>query len=291
MFVQTNTVSSLFQYVQKKLECDFTQSEIRVIFKSFVCKRLNWTDTDFILKKDYRLSESDLLFVRALTNRVIQGEPYQYVVGETEFFGNSFICTPDALIPRPETEELVSLIVDSFPENQELNIVDLCTGSGCIGISLAKYFSRAKVTLTDVSEEALNLANQNAKRNEVDVKFLSHNLLNDNCFNSFVSNSYDLWISNPPYISRDEILEIDHNVLSHEPHIALFVEHENTLLFYERIAEKARIFLRSGGFLFFEINPKYSFELKEKMKSLGFVNIELMKDLQGKYRMLKAQNA
>jgi release factor glutamine methyltransferase len=291
MFVQTNTVSSLYRYVKKKLESSFSESEIRKVYKIFLSKRLGWTDSDFILNKDYRLSESDLLYVRSLTNRVVQGEPYQYVVGETEFFGHQFICSPDALIPRPETEELVSLVVDTFPKNQDLRIVDLCTGSGCIGISLAKFFSNSKVTLTDVSKNALTLAKQNAQKNEVEVEFICHDLLLENSFDSFASKTYDVWISNPPYISRAEIMEIGDNVLKHEPHLALFVEHENPLVFYDKIAENALKYLRSGGYLFFEINPNYAAQLVENMNELGFVNIELMKDLQGRNRMLKAQNA
>jgi release factor glutamine methyltransferase len=222
---------------------------------------------------------------------VLDGEPYQYVVEETEFFGYQFKCTPDALIPRPETEELVSWVVDLFPQNQDLKIVDLCTGSGCIGISLAKHFSRSKVLVTDVSKKALNLAKENAKKNNVDLEFICHDLLIDSSFDYFAHDSFDVWISNPPYIPRFEIQEIGTNVLNYEPHLALFVEHENPLLFYELIAKNARKFLCSGGYLFFEINPNYSSDLKEKMTKFGFVNIELMKDLQGKYRMLKAQNA
>lgn len=290
MFVQSNTVKAIADYIKQKLSPVFSDSEIRKISKIIICKHLNWSDTDFLLGQNQRLSESDLLKIRALTTRVLDGEPYQYVVGETEFFGLNFKCNSGALIPRPETEELVNDILISFSSQNNLKILDLCTGSGCIGISLAKNFPRAEVILMDVSSESLELAHVNSALNQVELQILKEDVLKDSAFDTFQKSSFHCWVSNPPYIPRKDFTSILPNVLNFEPHLALFVEDEDPLLFYKVISAKARQYLTNQGWLFFEINPDFADDLFILMEGLGFVNITLMKDLQGKYRMLKGQN-
>lgn len=291
MFVQSNTVRAAQNYVKTKLDKSFSESEIRKIFKLTICKRLGWSDTEFILNQESRLSESDLLFVRSIVNRIIDGEPFQYILGETEFFGHTFFCTTAVLIPRPETEELVEEILKSIDHSASLNIADLCTGSGCIGISLAKSLPQASILLTDVLPEALEIARKSADLNQVHVEFLIQDILKEGSFEEFQQNSFDVFVSNPPYIPINDKAQMKAHVLEHEPHLALFVENENPLIFYQRIAENARQKLKPNGWLFFEINPDYSKEILKLITDLGFVNIELMKDLQGRYRMLKAQNS
>jgi release factor glutamine methyltransferase len=291
MFVQSNTIRATQNYVKKKLDASFSESEIRKIFKLIICKRLEWTDTDFILNQESRLSESDLLFVRSVINRILNGEPFQYILGETEFFGLTFFCSPAVLIPRPETEELVQEMLNTIEHTANLKIADLCTGSGCIGISLAKSLPHASLLLSDVSQEALEVARKSADINQVKVEFITHDILKESSFDSFQKHSYDVFVSNPPYIPLVDKAQIKIHVLEHEPHLALFVENENPLIFYQLIAENAREKLNPNGWLFFEINPDYSNELVNLLTGLGFVNIELMKDLQGRYRMLKAQNS
>lgn len=291
MFVQSNTIRATQNYVKKKLEASFSESEIRKIFKLIICKRLGWSDTEFILSQESRLSESDLLFVRSVINRMLNGEPFQYILGETEFFGLTFFCSPAVLIPRPETEELVQEILNTIDHKANLKIADLCTGSGCIGISLAKSLPQASLLLSDVSQEALELARKSADLNQVKVEFITHDILKVSSFDSFQKHSYDVFVSNPPYIPLVDKAQMKIHVLEHEPHLALFVENENPLIFYQLIAENARQKLKPFGWLFFEINPDYSNELVNLLTGLGFVNIELMKDLQGRYRMLKAQNS
>ena len=291
MFVQSNTIRATQSYVKTKLGESFSETEIRKIFKVIICNRLGWSDTDFILNQESRLSESDLLFVRSVINRILKGEPFQYILGETDFFGLTFFCSPSVLIPRPETEELVQLILNSVDNSTSLKIADLCTGSGCIGVSLASHLPQASILLTDVSKEALELARKSARRNHVNVEFLNHNILKDDSFIDFQSNSFDVFVSNPPYIPLVDKAQMKMHVLEYEPHLALFVENDNALIFYQFIAENARKKLKTNGFLFFEINPDYSNELLTLLDDLGFVNIELMKDLQGRYRMVKAQNS
>jgi len=291
MFVQSNTVRAAQNYVKKKLDASFSESEIRKIFKLIICKRLGWSDTEFILSQESRLSESDLLFVRSVINRMLNGEPFQYILGETEFFGLTFFCSPAVLIPRPETEELVQEILNTIDHTANLKIADLCTGSGCIGITLAKSLPQASLLLSDVSQEALKLARKSADINQVKVEFITHDILKESSFDSFQKNSYDVFVSNPPYIPLVDKAQMKIHVLEHEPHLALFVENENPLIFYQLIAENAREKLNPNGWLFFEINPDYSKEILNLLTVLGFVNIELMKDLQGRYRMLKAQNS
>jgi release factor glutamine methyltransferase len=291
MFVQSNTVRAAQSYVKTKLDESFSESEIRKIFKLTICKRLGWSDTEFILNQESRLSESDLLFIRSTINRILDGEPFQYILGETDFFGLTFFCSPAVLIPRPETEELVQEILNSIDHSTSLNIADLCTGSGCIGISLAKNLPQGSILLSDVSKEALELARKSADLNQVNVEFQIQDILKEGSFEEFQQNSFDVFVSNPPYIPLKDKAHMKAHVLEHEPHLALFVENENPLIFYQRIAENARQKLNPNGWLFFEINPDYSKEISNLLTDLGFVNIELMKDLQGRYRMLKAQNS
>ena len=290
MFVQQNTIQALFNYVKVKLTGVFSESEIRSSFKILICKRLNWTDSDYMLNQEFRLSESDLLFVRNCINRLLKNEPFQYIVGETEFFGLKIICDPIALIPRPETEELVAEILKTFQHKESLVMADLCTGTGCIGIALAKKFNSSQVVLTDVSAGALELAKSNALLNNVTVDFIEHDVLASSAFVNWKSDSFDVWVSNPPYIPHCDKTQMDETVLRHEPHLALFVEDSNPLIFYQSILKKAKVFLKKNGWLFFEIHPDFSADLVSLFQEHGFVNIELMKDLQGRTRMLKGQN-
>jgi release factor glutamine methyltransferase len=290
MFVQQNTIQALFNYVKVKLTGVFSESEIRSSFKILICKRFDWSDTDYMLNQEFRLSESDLLFIRNCTNRLLKNEPFQYIVGETEFFGLKISCDPVALIPRPETEEMVAEILNTFKHKESLAIADLCTGTGCIGIALAKNFNSSEVVLTDISAGALELAKSNAQLNNATVNLIEHDVLAASAFVNWKSESFDIWVSNPPYIPLSDKNQMDETVLSHEPHLALFVEDSNPLIFYQVILKEAKVFLKKNGWLFFEIHPDFSTDLVSLFQEYGFVNIELMKDLQGRTRMLKGQN-
>ncbi len=291
MFVKHNTIHALFLYVKAKLEGGFSEFEIRNIYKSLICKRLNWSDSDYLLNQEHRLSESDLLYVRNGINRLLNHEPFQYILGETEFFGLRFLCRPSALIPRPETEELVADIIKTIHTVETPRIADLCTGSGCIGVSLAKKIKGSQIILTDISQEALDLAQENAELNQVNVQFRNGDVLEASSFDDWERKSFDCWVSNPPYIPFSQQNQMSENVLDYEPHLALFVEDKTPLIFYQSIIHLATVYLKKNGWLFFEIHPEFSAELVSEMQAFGFVNIELMKDLQGRMRMLKGQNA
>lgn len=289
MFVQTNSVSSIKNYFKSKLKDKFSENEIKLIVKESVILRLNITSTDFLLSDDQLLSESDLLYFRGIVKRLLNDEPFQYILGKTEFFGLELKIDSRALIPRPETEELVEWITQGFSQLSELNIIDLCTGSGCIGLALKSYFHNAHLLLTDLSEPALELAIENAfiLRMGVETKLFDATLSSN--YSLLKPLSFDICVSNPPYVPFSDHLKMEKNVLDFEPHMALFVENEDPLLFYRSISENALIILKPKGYVFFEIHEDLSNETVQLLKEIGFVNIELRKDLQGKDRMLKAQ--
>ncbi len=216
-------------------------------------------------------------------------EPIQYIIGETEFYGLPFDVTPATLIPRPETEELVEWILKDAGLTS-LSILDVGTGSGCIPITLAKQLPQAQVTSIDVSTEALAVATRNAERNSVNVQFIPQSVLETEAFETcFADQFFDVIVSNPPYVRHLEKEEIQPNVLEHEPHLALFVEDDDALLFYRHIGQFALHHLKKGGKLYFEINQYLGNETIALVESLGFQNIVLRKDLFGNDRMLRCE--
>jgi release factor glutamine methyltransferase len=238
------------------------------------------------MNTDFRLSESDLLFIRSYVKRLQENEPFQYILGETEFYGLTIKCDSRALIPRPETEELVDWISENSPVQ---TIVDICSGSGCIALGLKSYFKNAKVLGVDISQQANNLAQENAELNNLEVVFYTEDVFNsDSDFWSSLSN-VDLIVSNPPYIPENEQINMEKNVLDFEPHLALFVADDSPIIFYQRIADLAIQKLKNGGFLYFELHHLFSQQVELYLRKVGFKNIELKNDLQGKIRMLKAQ--
>ena len=243
-----------------------------------------------------------------MAHRIADGEPVQYVLGEADFCGLTFHVAPGVLIPRPETEELVEWVADthSLPKeehglsseergllNEEhtlpngLRLLDIGTGSGCIAISLAKKLPAAEVEAWDVSDDALRIAGENAVDNGVEVKLKKVDVLTFDVA-ADMRQSFDVIVSNPPYICRKEAASMLPNVLSHEPHLALFVPDDDPLLFYRRIAQLALQMLRPQGQLFFEINRLYGQPAIDMLRSLGYSDIQLRKDQFGNDRMIHA---
>lgn len=288
MFVKDNSIESAKGYFQEQLTSLFSETEIKSMWKQLICKRFDWSKTDFLLVKDFKLSESDLLYVRSFVKRLQSNEPFQYILGETSFYNLTIQCDKRALIPRPETEELVSWIAET---NSPAKILDICSGSGCIALALKSVFKNSLVFGLDISNDANELAKSNALKNKLDVTFELADALNSSHFFWNSVSEIDVIVSNPPYIAHYEKAEMSQNVLKYEPHLALFVEHESPIIFYERIAELAWLKLNKKGHIFFELNPLYSQQIQEIVSEIGFVNIELRKDLQDKARMLKAQKA
>lgn len=242
---------------------------------------------DLALSPDLSLSEDQLNQWNAYLTQLKLEIPVQYVLGKTNFFGLDFEVNPAVLIPRPETEELVDWIIESQKEtakDQNLRIIDIGTGSGCIAISLAKNIPNAQVTALDVSVAALATAKKNAQDNQVDVVFKNQNILETND----LQEKFDVIVSNPPYVRDLEKVEIKKNVLDYEPHLALFVENDNALIFYKKIAELAQKNLKPNGFLFFEINQYLGSEMIGLLQDMGFKNIILKKDIYGNDRMVTA---
>jgi release factor glutamine methyltransferase len=287
VFVQTNSVQAVKAYFKERLENQFSESEMKAMLKVAICERLKLSSADYLLCDSNLLSESDLLYFRSIVKRLQNNEPFQYIVGQTEFYGLELKCDARALIPRPETEELVEWVMEvAAPENK---LIDFCTGSGCIALALKNQLPKATVYGTDVSKEALELSKENASSLNLNVSFIHHDALSDQLPSTLTEQSIDIIVSNPPYIPELDKQEMQANVLDFEPHLALFVENDNALIFYKAIASQAARLLNKNGLLFFEIHERLALETKEAIEALGFVDVEIRKDLQGKDRMIKAR--
>lgn len=239
---------------------------------------------------------SDKSFEKAIdwaniVERLNNNEPIQYILGETEFYGRRFLVNDSVLIPRPETEELVKYIVDKqkkqFPvSNNQLSILDIGTGSGCIAISLAKELQNFKVTAYDISEKALEIAKKNAALNKANVVFEKVDILNNQFL--ILNSQLSILISNPPYVTKQEIDRMQKNVLDFEPHLALFVEDSEPLIFYEAIANFAFNNLTDNGLVAVEINETLGEETADVFRRKGFSEVEIIKDIHQKDRFVSA---
>lgn len=271
----------------KQLSSLNDDGEVESFFYIILEKLHNLKRIDLALNPNLELSDEDFKKWNEIISELKTQKPIQYILGETEFYGLKFEVNENTLIPRPETEELVQIIIshNEITKNQNpLKILDIGTGSGCIAISLAKNLSDAKVAAIDVSEKALETAKKNAKTNEVNVSFILKNILET----SDLGQEFDLIVSNPPYVRNLEKKEIKTNVLKFEPHLALFVEDDDALIFYRKIAELALKNLSKNGKLYFEINQYLGKETVALLENLGFKNVVLKKDIYGNDRMISA---
>jgi release factor glutamine methyltransferase len=258
---------------------------------------------DLALSPEMEMDALQLLRWESVLSELKKEKPIQYILGVTEFYGLPFLVNENTLIPRPETEELVEWIISyneglrqaQSDKSAKLKVLDIGTGSGCIAISLAKNLPNAQVYAIDVSEKALVIAKENAKENAVDVNFIQTDILLINDLselatrNPQLATKFDIIVSNPPYVRNLEKIEIKPNVLAYEPHLALFVEDTDALLFYRKIAELALKNLSENGQLYFEINQYLGKETVELLENLGFKNIELKKDIYGNDRMISCK--
>lgn len=225
--------------------------------------------------------------IEPIAKELAAGRPVQYITGECEFCGIRFTIREGALIPRPETEELVMWAVERAKTMTSPQIADICTGSGCIAISLAKLLPNTTITATDISDEAIALATENAEKTGAKVKIIKDDALDG--LQALQGKKYDIIVSNPPYIPLSEREAMHINVTHHEPHIALFVEDNNPLLFYRSIAKAARELLSKEGYLMFEIHSPLSKECAEMLQKEGYTHIEVRKDLFDRDRMICCQ--
>ncbi|RED23918.1 release factor glutamine methyltransferase [Flavobacterium cutihirudinis] len=241
---------------------------------------------DLALNHELNFFEKDFIVWNSLLAELKKEVPIQYLLGKTSFYGLDFEVNENVLIPRPETEELVEWIInENKGSSKEIKILDIGTGSGCVAISLAKNLPNAKVYAIDVSKKALDVAKINAIKNNVDVTFMLKNILELEVLKS----DYDIIVSNPPYVRNLEKAEIKKNVLDFEPHLALFVDDNDALIFYRKIAELAQKNLLKNGQLYFEINQYLGKETKEMLEKMNFKNIELRKDIYDNDRMISCK--
>ncbi|AWL78185.1 peptide chain release factor N(5)-glutamine methyltransferase [Capnocytophaga canimorsus] len=270
-------------YLHQKLSAIYTADEIRnfyFLLLEFYAKK---TKVEVLLSPDFELSERIKTQILSASDRLITQEPIQYILGETEFFGNRFLVDRHVLIPRQETEELVDWILTSIPQNKAISILDIGCGSGAIAISLAKALPKSKVEAWDISEEALVKARENALLNQVTICLSQVDILHT----QKLTKKYDVIVSNPPYVRYCEKQEMQRNVLDYEPHLALFVSDENPLIFYQKITELAKKSLNDNGQLFFEINQYLSKDTLKMLENKDFKPI-LRNDLNGNPRMIRA---
>jgi release factor glutamine methyltransferase len=282
-------LKDLKQLFINSLKDIYPSEEVQSFFNLLANKHLSLSRIAIAIQPDKIVSEVKVLEFKKGISRLEKFEPIQYIIGDTEFFGLPFLVNKDVLIPRPETEELVSWIINDS-KNKQASMLDVGTGSGCIAISLANKLKNATVSAIDISDKALSIAKQNALLNKVNVNFMSVDVLKFEKSEQLISHldsKYDVIVSNPPYVRMLEKELIQPNVIEHEPDIALFVEDEDPLLFYRKISQLSKQYLKQDGVLYFEINEYLTKEMKVMLDSEGFKNIEIKKDIFEKDRMIK----
>jgi release factor glutamine methyltransferase len=277
------TVGDYVQHIENTLESAVGRAEARQFALLLFDYLRGYSRAQMVLYKDEVVTGGEVQFLDNAIVRLLNHEPVQYVIGQTEFLGLVFRVDQRVLIPRPETEELVLWVFEEF-SGHACNVLDIGTGSGCIPITIKKHWNKAQVDAWDVSVDALSLASDNAQLNGVDVNFL----LRDVLVVEVNLSSYDLIISNPPYITESEKELMASNVLNFEPSIALFVEDDSPLLFYRRIADLSTRALRPGGRLYFEINEAFGSDVCDMLRAFGFLDVALRKDLSDRDRMVRA---
>ncbi len=282
------TVGQIIKIYRQELSSLYPLSEINSFINIIFEEKLRFSRVDIVIKQSEQLSEKEINILMVILERLKTNEPIQYILGKAYFYDLEFIVSPDVLIPRPETEELVDKIIKENNKKENLNILDIGTGSACIAVALGVNIKNANLVAYDISEKALNIAQQNAKKHKVNIKFELKDILKEQ--NIIEKTKFDIIVSNPPYVTKKEADLMLKNVLEYEPHLALFVENTEPLLFYKAICNYAKLNLNEGGSLYFEINEAYGDEIVELCQSFGFKNVKLFKDLSGKNRIVSANH-
>ncbi len=291
------TIKQYRAHFNKSIKHLYPTSEIDSFFFLILEEYIGFKRIDIVLKSDFYIDQESLNLMQVATKQLEQEIPIQYIIGKTEFFGLPFNINKEVLIPRPETEELVEQVIkevsliktyntasNEATNEKQITILDIGTGSGCIAISLKKQLPGSKISAIDVSDKALRVAKKNAALNKVNINFIHLDILKTNNLDKL----YDVIVSNPPYVRELEKKEMKNNVLNNEPHLALFVDNKNPLLFYNKIAELAKKFLTKNGQLHLEINQYLGKETIKLLAEKGFKNIQLKKDIFGNDRIIKA---
>ena len=282
------TIRQIVVEIHQQLTDWYPETEIesftRILFRHY----LDMTPAQIHLSQNKEMPAETESQIKSAIAQLQKNCPIQYILGETEFYGFPFEVSPEVLIPRPETEELVDWILHEYDTHTKLSVIDIGTGSGCIAVALAAGFPNADIWAADNSEAALTIAQRNALKNKVKVNCFLTDVLKDDAM-GFEPDSLDVVVSNPPYIAPPEKQQMHPNVLEYEPHSALFAPDEDPLIFYKHIAAFASKFLKTGGRLFFEINEKYPCEVAEILKQHNFHEITSRKDMNDKWRMISAR--
>jgi release factor glutamine methyltransferase len=281
----TETIAYTTRYIHHSLKGIYPPGEIRSVTRlilEHVCGLLPY---QLPMDKDKVLSPAETCAVRRMVERLKQWEPIQYILGETSFCGLTFCVGPPVLIPRPETEELTERIAGDYA-GRKPDVLDIGTGSGCIAVSLAHRLG-AGATALDISKDALAIAKENARRNNVSVSFIQMDILSAQPED--MAGVFDLIVSNPPYVRESEKASMGKNVLLYEPPQALYVTDNDPLVFYRAVARLANRKLKENGSLYFEINAQLGKETLALLKEEGYANLSLIRDIAGKDRIIKAQ--
>lgn len=282
-------LKDLKQIFHKELDAIYGENEVRSFFLILIENYFGISRLELALQPNLAITTNEHPKMMEALSLLKSEYPIQYILKETEFYGFPFKVTASTLIPRPETEELVTWVRETAEamttQNRDIKVLDIGTGSGCIAISLAKVLPKAKVSAIDVSIDALKVAKENATLNNVDITFMEADILKPQ--SQLFSEALDIIVSNPPYVRELEKEEMKPNVLNNEPHLALFVENDNALQFYKAIIDFSTVHLKEKGLLFFEINEYLGQEMITLLKEYNFTDIELKKDMFGKDRMIK----
>lgn len=271
-------------YICNRLQQAYSRQEALALTRIVCCEMLGQRVVDFYVGKDITLSLKEEAELDSILNRLLKFEPVQYIQGEARFFGRTFKVAPGVLIPRPETEELVEVMLPYL--SPAARILDIGTGSGCIAVTLSKEVPRSAVTAWDISGQALALARENSMRLEAEVQFEQHDVIQYQPDEKAV---YDAIVSNPPYVLQKEQADMERNVLDWEPGLALFVPDDDPLLFYRRIAWLGLELLKPVGRLFFEINRAYGQPTVDMLLQAGYSAAEVKKDISGNDRIVIAE--
>ena len=271
-------ISNIINYFNRELDGYATKNEINSWAYIVIEHLFGYSKADYICNYNQKISKSNFHKIFDIVKELKTYKPIQYIIGETEFFQLKFKLNNSTLIPRPETEELVSWIL----KHDFSSVLDIGTGSGCIAITIAKL-TNSNVDAMDICDKALKIAELNAKINSVNVNFILNDILNTEKMPN-----YDVIVSNPPYVQKSDILKMNKNVTDFEPHKAIFVDDNNPIVFYRKIASLAIESLNDGGYIFFEINELYHKEILDLLNKIGFVDITLKNDINDKPRMIKA---
>ena len=275
--------------LQTSLKGEYSESEIHVLGMLILEKLTGFSRIWLLIHKELKLNDEQNIIASQYLERLKNHEPIQYILGETEFYGLKFKVNPSVLIPRPETEELVEWVKPPHPPKGGFlsgtpTLLDVGTGSGCIAVALKKKFPSANVSAMDISPEALALAKENAALNEVNIEFIQDDILHP----AATDRKWDVIVSNPPYIPASEQRYLHKNVTDFEPHLALFVQDNDPLIFYRKIAEFALSHLTAGGRLYVEIHQSLGRLCCQLLESMGFQSVVLRKDLSGNDRMISS---